>query len=104
MGAPRPSPTQKIPWGWREAVYAAVFVGGLLVILPTLNPGAAEYEDSFLWFVGMLVLVVGLTEVTQFVLMRAFGARVRLRPKWSVGLGPVLVSWWTAEGHGFTAK
>ncbi len=76
----------------------------MLVILPALNPGAAEYEDSFLWFVGMLVLVVGLTEVTQFVLMRAFGARARLRPKWSAGLGPVLVSWWTAEGHGFTAK
>lgn len=74
------------------------------MILLVLNPAAFEYEGSFLWFVGMLVLVVGLSEVTQFVLMRAFGARARWRSKWSAGLGPVLISWWTAEGHGFTAR
>lgn len=46
----------------------------------------------------------GLPELTQFVLMRTFGARARWRSKWSAGLGPVLVSGWTAEGHGFTAR
>ncbi len=92
---------QKMPWGWREAVYAGVSVVGLLSILFLLNPVSADYEDSFAWLMGLLVLVVGLPELTHYLLMRLFGARPRWRLKWT--MGPALVSWWVAEGHRLSA-
>lgn len=51
----------------------------------------------------MLVLLLALSDLTSFAVMRYFGARPKPGWKWSVVSTPSLASWWTAEGHGFTA-
>lgn len=85
----QPSPPQEMSWGWREVVCTIFFIGGLFASLFVLDLGAGSYDGfSLLWVVGMLILVMGLSEMTHSVLMRSFEARLRRRP----------------EGHGFTAR
>lgn len=93
--------TREWPSGYRvEALYTAVFIGGLMAIFWLIPFPREADRANVLWFLAFLFSVLAAGELAGFVIMRRYGARPRLTPR--LQFKPIFNSWLLAEGHPFT--